>query len=69
MNRVADEDFTADNVGLINRLVNGGSNGYYERQAYSKFIGFYLMDEINADATFSVSPTGKSRIIVDLTKA
>lgn len=69
MNRVADEDFTADNVGLINRLVNGGSNGYYERQAYSKFIGFYLMDEINTDTTVSISPTGKSRIIVDLTKA
>ncbi|AOQ00125.1 hypothetical protein BFV65_11035 [Enterobacter hormaechei subsp. hoffmannii] len=69
MNRVADEDFTADNVGLINRLVNGGSNGYYERQAYSKFIGFYLMDEINTDATVTVSPTGKSRIVVDLTKS
>lgn len=68
MNRVADGDFTADNVGLINRLVNGGSNGYYERQAYSKFIGFYLMDEINTDTTVSVSPTGRSRIIVDLTK-
>ncbi|WP_431648723.1 M23 family peptidase [Enterobacter hormaechei] len=69
MNRVADEDFTADNVGLINRLVNGGSNGYYERQAYSKFIGFYLMDEINTDATVTVSLTGKSRIVVDLTKS
>lgn len=69
MNRVADEDFTADNVGLINRLVNGGSNGYYERQAYSKFIGFYLMDEINTDATVTVSPTGKSRIVVDFTKS
>ncbi len=69
MNRVADEDFTADNVGLINRLVNGGSNGYYERQAYSKFIGFYLMDEMNTDTTVSLSPTGKSRIVVDLTKS
>ena len=38
-------------------------------QAYSKFIGIYLMDEINTDATVSVSPTGKSRIIVDLTKS
>ena len=69
LNRVADEDFTADNVGLINRLVNGGSNGYYERQAYSKFIGYYLMDEINTDTTVIVSPTGKSRIVVDLTKS
>jgi len=69
MNRVADENLTADNVGLINRLVNGGSNGYYERQAYTKFIGIYLMDEINTDATVSVSPTGKSRIVVDLTKS
>lgn len=69
MNRVADEDFTADNVGLINRLVNGGSNGYYERQAYSKFIGLYLMDEVNTNTTVSVSPTGKSSIVVDLTKS
>ncbi len=69
MNRVADEHFTADNVGLINRLVNGGANGYYERQAYSKFIGLYLMDEVNTNATVSVSPAGKSRIVVDLTKS
>ncbi|MEB4675312.1 hypothetical protein MXL54_11095 [Enterobacteriaceae bacterium G50] len=69
MNRVADEGFTADNIGLINRLVNGGPNGYYERQAYSKFIGLYLMDEVNTNATVSVSPTGKSRIVVDLTKS
>lgn len=69
INRVADVDFTADNVGLINRLVNGGLNGYYERQAYSKFLRLYLMDGTNINFVVSISPTEKSRIIVDLTKS
>lgn len=69
INRIADRDFTADNVGLVNRLVNGGSNGYYERQAYSKFTELYLLDGINANTTISVSPSQKSSIVVDLTKS
>ncbi|QCT20212.1 hypothetical protein FEM41_11400 [Jejubacter calystegiae] len=69
INRIADGDFTADNVGLVNRLVNGGTNGYYERQAYSKFIELYLLDGLNVSASVRVSPTRKSRVIVDLTKS
>lgn len=30
INRVSDRNYSAENIGLINRLVNGGGNGYYE---------------------------------------
>jgi hypothetical protein len=36
--RVADNDFSAFDVGFINRLINGGGIGCYERQAYSECV-------------------------------
>ncbi|WP_103706715.1 M23 family metallopeptidase [Paraburkholderia eburnea] len=56
INRVSDKNFSASNVGFINRLVNGGGNGYYERQAYSVFISRVLGDEIDADEAVLINP-------------
>jgi hydroxyethylthiazole kinase len=38
INRVSDRNYSAENIGLINRLVNGGGNGYHGRQAYTAYI-------------------------------
>lgn len=46
INRVADRPYSAENTGLINRLVNGGGNGYDERQAYTVFMLNKLTDDV-----------------------
>lgn len=46
INRVADRVPNESNIGLVNRLVNGGGNGYYERQAYTAFILRILTDSV-----------------------
>lgn len=56
INRVADRPYSPSNVGLINRLVNGGSNGYYERQAYTSYILRKLTDSIETSTEITISP-------------
>ncbi|MFP3755934.1 peptidase M23 [Cupriavidus sp. SIMBA_020] len=54
INRVADLEYSAQNVGFINALVNGGGNGYYERQAYTIFMMRVLLDGVDREATVVV---------------
>ncbi|MFS8980300.1 M23 family metallopeptidase [Cupriavidus necator] len=68
INRVADRDFSADNMGFVNRLVNGGGNGYYERQAYSVYILRALSDDASQASMVTIQPSGKSAVQVDMTK-
>ena len=69
ISRICDRDYSAANIGLINRLVNGGGNGYYERQAYSEFMYRYFMDDFSADLTTTmVPPVPKARVAVNLTR-
>jgi predicted chitinase len=57
INRVCDREYNATNTGFINRLVNGGGNGYYERQAYSLYMIRYLTDSIDrTQTTVLISP-------------
>jgi hypothetical protein len=56
INRIADKEFSASNVGFVNRLVNGGGNGYYERQAYSAFMLRILDDGVDVAETVSINP-------------
>jgi hydroxyethylthiazole kinase len=69
INRVCDRIYSADNIGFINRLVNGGGNGYYERQAYIAYILKIFEDSTESAETVIISPTGKSTVQVNLSSA
>lgn len=69
INRVSDRLYSANNIGLINRLVNGGGNGYYERQAYTAYMLRKLTDSIAETQTIIISPTGKATIHADMQPA
>lgn len=56
INRVSDREYSAANIHLINRLVNGGFNGYYERMAYSAFMLRSLTDDTDRSLTLAITP-------------
>ncbi|MBN3722775.1 M23 family metallopeptidase [Burkholderia sp. Ac-20379] len=67
INRVCDERYSIQSVGFINRLVNGGANGYYERQAYSRYILNVLNDEVIPPGTSTITlPTPRASVIVSM---
>ncbi|MCG5071899.1 hypothetical protein L5014_00760 [Paraburkholderia sp. RG36] len=69
INRVSDDNFLALNVGLISRLVNGGGNGYYERQAYSMFALRVLDDGVDTSESVMIAlPHPKNPILANLLK-
>jgi hypothetical protein len=45
MNRVADLPFTPASVGFASWLINGGGNGYTNRQQFAKYLANVLFDE------------------------
>lgn len=66
INRVCDQDFSAVTVGLVNRLVNGGGNGYYERQAYAACMMRFLTDDTSAEVVRQVPmPSPRSSISIN----
>lgn len=65
--RKCDEDFTPTTVGRLNVLVNGGGNGYHERQAYARFIRLIFDDQFDSSATDTVA-TPKKTVIVNLAR-
>lgn len=69
INRVADRSYSADNTGFVNRLVNGGGNGYYERQAYTAFILRKLTDSTEVSLQVNISPTNKSTVRASMLSA
>lgn len=67
INRISDREYSAENIGIVNRLVNGGGNGYYERQAYSAYIIRKLSDQTDTNHTITVSPPPpKNSILADM---
>ncbi|MBR8176599.1 M23 family metallopeptidase [Burkholderia ambifaria] len=64
INRVVDTDFSASGVDLVNRLVNGGGNGYYERQAYSVFIMCAVGDGAEVDGVVLVTPPHPKKAVL-----
>ncbi|WP_327205037.1 peptidase M23 [Paraburkholderia kururiensis] len=64
INRIADENYSASSVGFINRLVNGGGNGYYERQAYSAYTLRILGDGLDTSETMHITPPHPKSAIV-----
>lgn len=67
INRVADREYSPANIDFINKLVNGGGNGYYERQAYTVFMLNKLSDIAEEMSTTTITPPNpKSSIILDM---
>jgi len=64
VSRIADKDCSASDVGFINRLVNGGGNGYCERQAYSAYMLRILGDETDVVETVLIKPPHPKSAIV-----
>jgi predicted chitinase len=46
INRLIDTGFNTDTVGKTSVLINGGSNGYNERQGYAAYVYRYLSDSV-----------------------
>lgn len=46
INRSCDRGIDPAQVGAVNVLVNGGGNGYHERQGYARYLRFWLGDEL-----------------------
>jgi predicted chitinase len=69
MNRLCDESFDTSVVHRANRYVNGGGNGYYERQAYAAYLMRYLTDDSSEDILAQISPpTPKAAIKVNFSR-
>ncbi|MGU7770651.1 peptidase M23 [Burkholderia sp. MR1-5-21] len=63
INRVSDGRYSESSVDFINRLVNGGSNGYYERQVYSAYILRILGDGVEVSEKFMIFPPRNKKAI------
>jgi hydroxyethylthiazole kinase len=69
INRACDQAFTPVSVGLVNRLVNGGGNGYYERQAYAAYLMRLLTEDVSVDITRQITlPAPKNAITVNFSR-
>jgi hypothetical protein len=65
INRVADKQFSASVVDRINKLVNGGGFGYFERFAYSYYTRHILSDWISSANMLTVD-TAKPHVQVQV---
>lgn len=60
--KTSDRLYSANNIGLINRLVDGDGNGYYERQVRTSFILRKLIGSISESKIMIMSPAGTATI-------
>lgn len=69
INRVADNGFTATTIDRVNKLVNGGSFGYFERFAFSWYTRNIFTDWVPSSTNVDVAtPRQHVTVQVDLTK-
>jgi hypothetical protein len=67
INRVADCGLDSSSIGRVSVLVNGGGNGFYERQAFALVASECLHDKVERASTKIFTPSGRQiPIIVDL---
>lgn len=68
INRVADRDFTPEAIGRVSVLVNGGGNGYFERQAYAQYA-FRILADGTTNTQTERHPAGRNNVtmVVDYT--
>jgi hypothetical protein len=65
-----DRIYNESNTGFVNRLVNGGGNGYYERQAYTAFMIRVLSDSPDSATQVMLAPPApKLSVRADMEKA
>ena len=57
INRLIDTGFNTDTVGKASVLINGGENGYNERQGYAAYVYRHLSDSVDGSASESLSFT------------
>lgn len=70
INRVADRQYNEANIGFVNRLVNGGGNGYYERQAYTAFMIRALSDATDMATSITLTPPApKASVLANMLRA
>jgi hypothetical protein len=63
INRVCDLEFTPERIGRVSTLVNGGGNGYMERQAYASFAYRYFSDSLENTISNAINtPRGQITI-------
>lgn len=62
LHRIADDGISTETVGRMSILVNGGGNGYDDRQQYAAFIDRYRSDTTATDATGTLTVT-RQRIV------
>ena len=69
INRACDQDYSPASIGLVNRLVNGGGNGYYERQAYAAYLMRLLTEDTSTETAQQINlPSSKSSIVVNFSR-
>lgn len=61
INRVCDLGLEGNYVGFVSWLVNGGGNGYRERQQFSRFVKNVLLDDapLEGNGTWNYPPLGQ----------
>ncbi|WP_157259180.1 hypothetical protein [Burkholderia ubonensis] len=66
INRVADLKLNSATIGRISVLVNGGGNGFYDRQAFGIIAAENLGDEIQTNTEIRYVPSNqKDSIVID----
>ena len=53
--RLADEGISSSSVGKMSVLVNGGGNGYLDRQQYAAVLSRYRGDSFETDSSTTLS--------------
>jgi hydroxyethylthiazole kinase len=67
INRLCDAVYSPTIVGYINVAVNGGGNGYYDRQAYSAFMLRFLTEDTDTSQTITVTtPPGRNNVTANM---
>ncbi|WP_148050952.1 M23 family metallopeptidase [Pseudomonas fluorescens] len=64
INRSCDAALSAAAVGSVSVLVNGGGNGYHERQAYAQYVFRYLSDSLATSTTETIT-TPRDTVVVN----
>lgn len=66
----SDRECNEASIGFVNRLVNGGGNGYYERQAYTAFMMRALSESIDVGFSITLTPPApKASVAANMLRA
>jgi hypothetical protein len=68
INRVADSGVSPDSISRVSVLVNGGANGFYERQAFGQVAARALLDSVDGAQAETFNPANRQRITVNFSR-